>query len=62
MCYLLVSSQKFTPLIIISYMFYFFDSKIIFIGFLRVVVGGLSGISQTNIRLLISYSSISHIG
>ena len=61
-CFCLVSLQKFIPLILVRFMCYNIKIELLYLGRLSVMVGGLGGVSQTNIRLLISYSSIGHIG
>ena len=63
-CILITTWQKIPPLIIISYL-----SKlgnyiywIILIGLIGVIVGGIIGINQTQLRPLLAYSSVAHIG
>lgn len=58
-CFFLITFQKIVPLILIIN----FISRIIWIlGFLRLIIGLLGRINQINIKCLIAYSSIHHIG
>ena len=62
-CIILATWQKVSPLIIIIFFipreFYYL---IIATAILRALVGGLGGINQTQLRTLLAYSSIGHIG
>ena len=62
-CFLLSVFQKLAPCIIMCYMIDFFDNFLLFIvGCLGSLLGGFIGINQSQLRLLLSYSSIGHIG
>nr|QRV62650.1 NADH dehydrogenase subunit 2 [Stictonectes samai] len=59
--FLLMTWQKIAPMIILSYMIKenFFISMIIMIS---SIVGSIGGLNQTNLRKILAYSSINHIG
>lgn len=59
--FILMRLQKIAPLwvlILLSFNYW----MLIIMGFISVVVGGLLGINQMLIRIIMAYSSISHIG
>lgn len=58
-CFLLIRIQKIIPILLIS----FYIRRIVwFIVIRRILIGALGIINQTNIKRLIAYSSIHHIG
>lgn len=60
---LLLTWQKIAPLIILYNISYITDLKIIPIfAILSVIIGGWGGLNQTQIRKILAYSSIAHIG
>jgi len=62
-CLLLSTWQKLAPLFV--FFWFFFDSWIsyvLFFGVISSLVGGLGGVNQVQIRILIAYSSINHLG
>nr|YP_002970745.1 NADH dehydrogenase subunit 2 [Cephalothrix simula]ACL27427.1 NADH dehydrogenase subunit 2 [Cephalothrix simula] len=62
-CMLLATWQKLAPLFI--FFWFFFDSWMYFVCFFAIMsslVGGFGGISQVQIRVLMAYSSINHLG
>lgn len=61
-CILLSVWQKVGPLFVLSSFIYYSSFYINLICGLRAIIGGLGGINQTQIRVLLAYSSIGHIG
>lgn len=62
-CFLIVTWQKLGPIIITSYILTSWSMQIlIIVSIINGVVGSLGGVSQTQMRPLIAYSSIAHIG
>jgi NADH-ubiquinone oxidoreductase chain 2 len=61
-CILLSIWQKVGPLFILSSFIYYSSFYIILVCCLRALVGGLGGINQTQMRVLLAYSSIGHMG
>nr|WBR65691.1 NADH dehydrogenase subunit 2 [Layahima sp. 2 YZ-2022a]WBR65704.1 NADH dehydrogenase subunit 2 [Layahima sp. 2 YZ-2022a] len=60
MGFILMTWQKIAPMILISYcMFYKFIFIVIIIS---IFVGSVGGFNQTNLRSLMAYSSINHLG
>nr|YP_010586069.1 NADH dehydrogenase subunit 2 [Brachycentrus kozlovi]UZZ43805.1 NADH dehydrogenase subunit 2 [Brachycentrus kozlovi] len=59
-CFLLSTWQKIIPMIILFYSY--LKLLIFFFVFFSVIMGSLMGLNQTSLILLISYSSINHIG
>lgn len=58
-CFFIIFFQKVLPLILI---FIFVHWILWFIAFVRLVVGMLGSFNQRNIKMLIAYSSIHHLG
>ena len=62
-CFLLSVFQKLSPSMIICYIIDLFNNFFLcIVGCLGSLLGGLIGINQSQLRLLLSYSSIGHIG
>jgi len=61
-CMLLSIWQKVGPLFVLSSFIYYSSFYITLVCCLRALVGGLGGINQTQIRVLLAYSSIGHMG
>nr|YP_001382309.1 NADH dehydrogenase subunit 2 [Vampyroteuthis infernalis]BAF73637.1 NADH dehydrogenase subunit 2 [Vampyroteuthis infernalis] len=61
MLFLILTWQKIAPLFMLSFINYYFTTIIIFSLF-SVIMGSLMAINQTNMQLIITYSSISHLG
>nr|QTC08214.1 NADH dehydrogenase subunit 2 [Chauliodes pectinicornis] len=59
-CIILMSWQKIAPLMLISYTMN--KSLIYLITILSLIIGALGGMNQVNLRTLLSYSSINHLG
>nr|ALO70485.1 NADH deshydrogenase subunit 2 [Ctenisodes sp. 1 EF-2015] len=60
-CLILLTWQKITPMILSSYN----NINIIFISFIimfSIIIGSMMGLNQTNMRKILTYSSINHIG
>lgn len=62
-CAILASWQKLAPFFLLVWLLsdVLFDF-VLFCGLFSSVVGGLGGINQSHLRLLMSYSSINHLG
>lgn len=66
-CLLLATWQKFAPLFLMLCLLelsrsYLIACVVCFIGMGSSLVGGLGGMNQTQIRALLAYSSIGHLG
>nr|YP_010414558.1 NADH dehydrogenase subunit 2 [Distoleon nigricans]URT60724.1 NADH dehydrogenase subunit 2 [Distoleon nigricans] len=60
MSFILMTWQKIAPMLLISYcLFYEF---IFFTIILCILIGSIGGFNQTNLRTLMAYSSINHLG
>nr|YP_008757781.1 NADH dehydrogenase subunit 2 [Catopsilia pomona]AFP58830.1 NADH dehydrogenase subunit 2 [Catopsilia pomona] len=59
-CFILMSWQKISPMILLSY--YFNMNFIMIIMMMNVVIGAMSGFNQTSIRKLMAFSSINNLG
>nr|YP_009493348.1 NADH dehydrogenase subunit 2 [Gibbosula crassa]AWK29313.1 NADH dehydrogenase subunit 2 [Gibbosula crassa] len=59
---MLLTWQKIAPIFAISSMYPSMATKILPIASISALWGGIGGINQTDIRLLLSYSSIAHTG
>jgi len=64
--FLLLTWQKIAPLFLLFFISYMWGSQIIFFLLLIAagsrLVGGIGGINQTQLRALLAYSSIAHLG
>nr|YP_010939906.1 NADH dehydrogenase subunit 2 [Aularches miliaris]WLG65243.1 NADH dehydrogenase subunit 2 [Aularches miliaris] len=60
-CLILMTWQKMAPIMTLSYCL---QNKMftLTIAIISVMIGAISGLNQTSLRLMMSYSSISHIG
>nr|YP_010480511.1 NADH dehydrogenase subunit 2 [Episparis tortuosalis]UVN15230.1 NADH dehydrogenase subunit 2 [Episparis tortuosalis] len=58
--FILMTWQKITPIILLSY--YMNKNFIIFIIILNIVIGALGGLNQTSLRKLMAFSSINNLG
>nr|UFZ13164.1 NADH dehydrogenase subunit 2 [Neochauliodes meridionalis] len=59
-CLILMSWQKLAPLMLISYCLNY--NFIYFITMMSLMIGAIGGFNQLNLRSLMAYSSISHLG
>nr|QLY89675.1 NADH dehydrogenase subunit 2 [Brachycentrus subnubilus] len=59
-CFILSTWQKIIPMVILFYLY--FKILIFFFCLFSVILGSIMGLNQTSLILLISYSSINHIG
>nr|UPM51932.1 NADH dehydrogenase subunit 2 [Lopinga achine] len=59
-CFILMTWQKITPMILLSY--YFSMNFLMFIMILNVLIGAFSGFNQTSLRKLMAFSSINNLG
>nr|YP_009420026.1 NADH dehydrogenase subunit 2 [Nautilus pompilius]ASO66664.1 NADH dehydrogenase subunit 2 [Nautilus pompilius] len=60
-CFLLLTWQKIAPMLLIVYMNNS-PNHLLLLGAISALVGSLGGINQTSLRILLTYSSISHTG
>nr|YP_010242201.1 NADH dehydrogenase subunit 2 [Leiometopon simyrides]QTI83240.1 NADH dehydrogenase subunit 2 [Leiometopon simyrides] len=58
--FILMTWQKITPIILISY--YFNKNFIIIIMIMNIIVGAINGLNQTSLRKLMAFSSINNLG
>lgn len=59
-CFILITWQKISPIIILSY--YINNKFIILITIFNVIIGALGGFNQLSLRKLIAFSSINNLG
>nr|QVL27758.1 NADH dehydrogenase subunit 2 [Monopis longella] len=59
-CFILMTWQKITPLVLLSY--YYNLKFLIFIMILSVIIGSVMGFNQLSLSLILAYSSINHLG
>lgn len=59
-CFILRTWQKILPIITLSYCF--ISKLLILIASIRVIIGRIMGLIQTSLQIILTYSSISHIG
>nr|YP_010282291.1 NADH dehydrogenase subunit 2 [Layahima valida]UHA57005.1 NADH dehydrogenase subunit 2 [Layahima valida]UHM24954.1 NADH dehydrogenase subunit 2 [Layahima valida] len=60
MGFILMTWQKIAPMILISYCL--FHKFVYFVIIFSIFVGSIGGLNQTNLRSLMAYSSINHLG
>nr|QNH82841.1 NADH dehydrogenase subunit 2 [Dendroleon pantherinus] len=60
MSFILMTWQKIAPMILVSYCFLYKFMIIVII--LSILIGSIGGFNQTNLRTLMAYSSINHLG
>nr|YP_009111462.1 NADH dehydrogenase subunit 2 [Epacanthaclisis banksi]AHB14378.1 NADH dehydrogenase subunit 2 [Epacanthaclisis banksi] len=60
MSFILMTWQKIAPMILISYCL--FHQFIFFVIIISILIGSIGGFNQTNLRSLMAYSSINHLG
>ena len=61
-CFLLATIQKISPTLVLFYLGSFSITILVYIGVISSLVGGLGGLNQTILRVLLAYSSIGHMG
>nr|QZZ18176.1 NADH dehydrogenase subunit 2 [Burara harisa] len=59
-CFILMSWQKITPMILVSY--YMNKNFLFFIMMINTIIGSIGGINQVSLRKLMSFSSINNLG
>nr|UDU84761.1 NADH dehydrogenase subunit 2 [Grapholita delineana]UDU84787.1 NADH dehydrogenase subunit 2 [Grapholita delineana]UDU84800.1 NADH dehydrogenase subunit 2 [Grapholita delineana]UDU84813.1 NADH dehydrogenase subunit 2 [Grapholita delineana]UDU84839.1 NADH dehydrogenase subunit 2 [Grapholita delineana] len=59
-CFILMTWQKISPMILLSY--YFHNQFLIIIVILNVIIGAIGGLNQTSLRKLMAFSSINNLG
>nr|YP_010586329.1 NADH dehydrogenase subunit 2 [Limnephilus abstrusus]UZZ44104.1 NADH dehydrogenase subunit 2 [Limnephilus abstrusus] len=59
-CFILSTWQKILPMITLSYCF--ISKLLMLIASLSVIIGSIMGLMQTSLQMILTYSSISHIG
>lgn len=59
-CFILITWQKITPIILLSY--YLNKNFLILIIIINTIIGAIGGINQTSLRKLIAFSSINNLG
>lgn len=59
-CFIIITWQKIAPMILLRYRIFNIQFLIIIIIF-RIIIGGIIGLTQTNLRKILTYSSINHI-
>lgn len=59
---MLATVQKVAPIIIIFYANSFSPLILVYSAGLSSIVGGVGGLNQTMLRVILAYSSIGHIG
>jgi len=62
LCWVLATVQKVAPIIIIFYANSFSPLILVYSAGLSSIVGGVGGLNQTMLRVILAYSSIGHIG
>nr|YP_009330296.1 NADH dehydrogenase subunit 2 [Orchesella cincta]ANJ04213.1 NADH dehydrogenase subunit 2 [Orchesella cincta] len=58
-CLILFTWQKIAPFVLLSCVM---SKMLLMFSFMSALIGGISGINQTKIKLILTYSSISHLG
>nr|QOY24534.1 NADH dehydrogenase subunit 2 [Anabolia furcata] len=59
-CFILSTWQKILPMITLSYCF--MKNLLMLIAVISVIIGSIMGLMQTSLQMIMTYSSISHIG
>nr|ALO70871.1 NADH deshydrogenase subunit 2 [Rybaxis sp. 1 EF-2015] len=59
-CFIMMTWQKIAPMILLSYSMFNIQFLIMIIMF-SMVIGGIMGLNQTNLRKILTYSSINHM-
>nr|YP_009116308.1 NADH dehydrogenase subunit 2 [Limnephilus decipiens]BAQ19267.1 NADH dehydrogenase subunit 2 [Limnephilus decipiens] len=59
-CFILSTWQKILPMITLSYCF--ISKLLMIIASMSVIIGSIMGLMQTSLQMILTYSSISHIG
>nr|YP_009692228.1 NADH dehydrogenase subunit 2 [Limnephilus hyalinus]QEG98834.1 NADH dehydrogenase subunit 2 [Limnephilus hyalinus] len=59
-CFILSTWQKILPMITLSYCF--ISKLLMIIASMSVIIGSMMGLMQTSLQMILTYSSISHIG
>nr|UPU95826.1 NADH dehydrogenase subunit 2 [Monochroa sp.] len=59
-CFILMTWQKISPMILLSY--YFNKNFIYIIMILNIIIGAVGGLTQTSLRKLLAFSSINNLG
>nr|UPX88454.1 NADH dehydrogenase subunit 2 [Glyphotaelius pellucidus] len=59
-CFILSTWQKILPMITLSYCF--ISKLLMLIASISVIIGSIMGLMQTSLQMILTYSSISHIG
>nr|UJG45254.1 NADH dehydrogenase subunit 2 [Nemotaulius punctatolineatus] len=59
-CFILSTWQKILPMITLSYCF--ISKLLMLIASMSVIIGSIMGLMQTSLQMILTYSSISHIG
>nr|QUQ05861.1 NADH dehydrogenase subunit 2 [Coleophora therinella] len=59
-CFILMSWQKISPMILLSY--YFNKNFIIIMMIMNTIIGAIGGLNQTSLRKLMAFSSINNLG
>ena len=61
-CCVITTWQKVIPFFILrDFFWYNYSNIIVILGLIRAIVGGVGGLNQVNLRVLIAYSSIGHV-
>lgn len=61
-CTILITWQKIAPLFIISKFILNIGNFILIISILNILIGGIFGINQTDLRSILAYSRVAHLG
>lgn len=61
-CFIISVVQKIAPIFVLFNLFRMYRAVIGFLGGLGSLIGGLGGLNQSQLRFILAYSSIGHIG